>query len=529
MTDEELSTILIRHEIAARKLDAGEADKIVRLLNAAIEDATKDLAARHAVAATKGKDRGLARTKLLSDIVQSYTAINDQVYKRIGDRLESGLIDRARHESDFARAAAARAKIDTGTRPPDTNYLRTLVNTTPIPVDQHGAALLKPWVQGMAEGDRRRFEGALRTGLALGETTDQLVKRIEAGGWAKSRQSAQTVAITANSAIANAARLDAYRGMRGITHVEWSSILDTRTSTICQQRSGTIYAINDPHPVPPAHPRCRSLLLPRRDGTSAALHKPYREWLRGQSAEVQDEVLGRARADLYRGGTITDADLYRQDGSYRTLDELRALDAKLTQPEAAPAKPKPTKAQLDAQAKDYCLKQGRSTGNEHLVCYDEFTGEVIARQEGDRSSVTFDGPLLAKLRDERNSIVLHHNHPRSSSLSLPDMLVVTRQPGAKGIWAHGHNGSSFYAERGRRKFSEAKVKAVTGAVRKALQLLINRGIIPLEDATLLDNHLIWSHLHQLGQITYVAQLAGDSLKAFERNKAIYNLILENLK
>lgn len=525
MDEEKFANDLIRHELAAQKLNAGEAAKITRMLNATIEDMKAELAVRYAKAQAKGVDRGPATTKRIEDMIAGLESLNTNVYSKIRKTLEDGLVDRARHETQFVRDANKKAGgVNLSTTLPNTNYFRMLVNHTPIAIDSDTSTLLKPWLRDMERNNLDRLNRVVQSALIAGKTPAELGDLLEKGGFAKSRASAQALAITANSAVANRARLDTFRQMRGITHVEWSSIPDSRTSPTCQSLSGKIFAIDEPHPVPPAHIRCRSTLLPRKNDTAPPLHKPYGEWLKAQDSRVQDEVLGKARGEAFRKGDITTADIYRDDGGFKTLADLKRQDANIVAPEPSII----DRNSRDAKDRTYVLDRGRATGNEHLVAYNEATGETIATEEGGKSSVAFTPALVEALADKSNAIVLHHNHPRSSSLSLPDVLVLKR-PGAAGIWAHGHNDSSFFASRGAKKFSEAAYRSIAKRVRTALQGLITKRVITIEDAQLLDNHLIWLAVEAKGQLSYEYELSGDSLKAFNRNKAIYNLLLENLK
>lgn len=527
MDQDKFANDIIRHTIASQSYDASEAAKITRMLNATIEDMKAELAVRYAKTQAKGVDRGPATTKRIEEMIAGLESLNREVYGKIGKTMEDGLVDRARHEMQFARDANKKAGgVNLGTTLPDANYLRTLVNHTPIPIDPDTSTLLKPWLRDMERDNLGRLNRVVQSALISGKTPAELGDLLEKGGFAKSRASAQALAITANSAVANAARLETFKKMRGITHVEWSSILDTRTTAGCQALSGKIFAIDDPALPPcPRHIRCRSTYLPRKNDTDPPLHKPYPEWLKGQPAKVQDEVLGKARGGMFRDGTITDADLYRDDGTFRTLDELKRADANIVAPEPSIIKPDTR----DATDRALVLERGRKNGKEHLICYDEATGETVATKQGNKSSVTFPPELVAMLNDKANAIILHHNHPGSTSLSLPDVLVATKRPGAAGIWAHGHNGSSYFAKRGAKAFSEATYRAIAKQVRAALQGLITRRIITLEEAVLMDNHLVWLAVQAKGQLDYEYELDGDSLKAFNRNKAIYTLLLENLK
>jgi SPP1 gp7 family putative phage head morphogenesis protein len=334
-----LRDLTYRHITAsARGVDQATADRIVRLLNDNDEEVSETIASRYALIEKKGVDRGPASTKRYNEMLIALRKVNEQAYKPVRDGLRSDLLERAKLEADFAAKSvkAAGAVVDLDAMIPDTNFLMWLVNNTPIPVDNNGAELLGPWLDGLEEGRLRRLTQAIRNGLFQGETTDELVKRIrgtKANGYKGilnvSRESAKTLALTANAAVQNGARYETYKAIPGIGYVEWSSILDSRTSDICQGRSGKVYEIGKPHTTPPAHPRCRSMLIPRRDN-KGSLHKPYGEWLDGQSEAIQNDVLGKTRAAVFRNNPdFNFADFFNDDGGYKTLAELRSFDARL--------------------------------------------------------------------------------------------------------------------------------------------------------------------------------------------------------
>ncbi|MDE3987769.1 phage head morphogenesis protein, partial [Glaesserella parasuis] len=97
-----------------------------------------------------------------------------------------------------------------------------------------------------------------------------------------------------------------------------------------------------PYQRPPLHPRCRSILqlvtkswkelgidaeeMP--SSTRASQDGPvseqinYENWLKSKSPEQQDQVLGKGKADLWRRGVITFADMLDQSGRPLTLKDL---------------------------------------------------------------------------------------------------------------------------------------------------------------------------------------------------------------
>ncbi|MDD1452649.1 hypothetical protein NHF48_019730 [Sphingomonas sp. H160509] len=84
------------------------------------------------------------------------------------------------------------------------------------------------------------------------------------------------------------------------------------------------------------------MLIPRRDNEGTK-HKPYGEWLRDQPEAVQDDVLGKARADVFRANPDFDfAGYFKEGGGYKSIGELRQFDERLFGEGGvkSPAKPK---------------------------------------------------------------------------------------------------------------------------------------------------------------------------------------------
>jgi SPP1 gp7 family putative phage head morphogenesis protein len=197
-----------------------------------------------------------------------------------------------------------------------------------------------------------RVEKALRIGMVEGQTVDQLVRRImgtRAGKYKDgildiSRQSARTLALTANSTIANAARKKVYQDNSDlIDKLKWVSTLDSRTSPVCQARDGHLYDLDQPHPTPPAHPRCRSIMIPvtvsfKSLGLNADDYTPqqrasmdgqvpgnttFGDWLKNQPVDRVEEIMGKGRANIFLNGKMDFKDFFNSDDEYYTLDELK--------------------------------------------------------------------------------------------------------------------------------------------------------------------------------------------------------------
>jgi SPP1 gp7 family putative phage head morphogenesis protein len=155
------------------------------------------------------------------------------------------------------------------------------------------------------------------------------------------------VARTSMNAVANRVKQELYNKNDGIVRgVLWNSVLDSRTSDFCMLHDGLIFPL-DRGPRPPAHPNCRSQIVPVLDNESnqAALRsigprpsvvprsknftekdaftrtgkkrKPgkksplvgkqvnnttYATWLKDQPAAYQNVILGQSGGKQFRSG-----------------------------------------------------------------------------------------------------------------------------------------------------------------------------------------------------------------------------------
>jgi SPP1 gp7 family putative phage head morphogenesis protein len=128
-----------------------------------------------------------------------------------------------------------------------------------------------------------------------------------------------------------------------ISGYRWVSTLDGRTTSQCRTLDGQEFK-SGKGPRPPLHMNCRSTtvavikgfenlsdLLTRasKDGQVKG-SLTYYDWLKTQSSEFQDQVLGSVKADLFRkGGLSTERFAQLQLGSAfqpLTLDQMRILE-----------------------------------------------------------------------------------------------------------------------------------------------------------------------------------------------------------
>lgn len=240
------------------------------------------------------------------------------------------------------------AKFDVGT--PSVATLRSMVSDILIQ-----GAPSADWWRRQAGDVQFRFAGAVRQGIAQGETNAQIVSRVTSGFQDQppiietAKRNAEALVRTSVQTVANATRDEVFRAnddlLMGKRQI---STLDGRTTDICIAYSGAEWDL-DGKPInetklpfnggPPRHWGCRSILTPIvrplpglpefKPATRASVDGPVRaditfaEWLGGKSKRFQDDLLGPGRAEMWRADKITLQQLLDQRGRPLTLDQLR--------------------------------------------------------------------------------------------------------------------------------------------------------------------------------------------------------------
>ena len=244
--------------------------------------------------------------------------------------------------------------------------------------------LVKSMLSSIAESTKVRVYASIRQGISSGQTNAEVIRALRGTQALKhqdgllqiTKNDASKVVRTARNHVANVAYQQTYQAL-GVQFVIWCSTLDGRTSFVCASRDGMRYRIDEPHPVPPAHPNCRSVLAPsfldelignrpfvralkvrggyrineegNREARPASFRSigdmtkkqrekaglevgqvsantSYAKWFGDQDAAFQREWLGPARYDLYKKGGYSLERFVDPQGKQYNLDQLRARD-----------------------------------------------------------------------------------------------------------------------------------------------------------------------------------------------------------
>lgn len=359
-----LANELLRHDIDMMRVAVSDEQES----EAAIAGLTSVLVSRlirrdpTAVAKGFGQDR---LDKLISEI---RTIIRDE-YQRLYKLERAHLIEAGTAERvviPHTVAVSMGVSRSTGlslVKPVDGNPVREIIDQRVITANANDAARMREFFEREAANHYRRAAGTLRQAFAQDETITQMITRLKNLTEIQARETASLVRTGYNHVI-NQLRIETmqrnshlFRGVIAIT------VLDGRTSKICISRSRGMWDLNTGRPLPespvqmsfpgptPWHIGERTQLYPLtrdvrevgRMGDSdvkraiSGLTKEQREllsvnppddetytqWLRRQSRDVQNQVLGPTRRKMWLNGELELTDLVNQRGRPLTLEQLR--------------------------------------------------------------------------------------------------------------------------------------------------------------------------------------------------------------
>lgn len=203
-------------------------------------------------------------------------------------------------------------------------------------------APLKAWWGKMASDTQFKFSAAVRQGIAQGETMEQIFKRVNAAVDMAGMNSRQLVQTSIMQVMNDARQTVVETNADDKTQVEYLATLDSHTCTRCAPRDGLRWYAKSKKPVghtlqwqaPPIHIGCRctsyevTVLSDMIEGGRASQFgvvsgkTTFGDFLKWQTPEFQNEVLGKGRAEMYRAGKITLRDLVSGNGAPLTLKQL---------------------------------------------------------------------------------------------------------------------------------------------------------------------------------------------------------------
>lgn len=342
--NEQILDFTVRHQVYLTRYSTSLVKRIIGLLNQVDGDLVAQIIKR-------GGDGTFseARLKALLDAIRN---INADAHRQVDRAMDRSVGELGAYEAKFQSDLLTNTipvSIDLVT--PSAQQLKAAILARPFQ-----GKLLREWVSDLERNSFGRLQQAIRIGVVEGESIDKIVSRVRGtrtlgfkdGILDINKRGAEAMVRTAVNHTANYAREQLYKENPDLVKgIRWVSVLDNRTTAICRARDGKVYKVGT-GPRPPAHINCRSCTVPViaswRDlgidideapaGTRASMNgqvpanMTYPEWLKKQSREFVEDVLGKTKAKLFLEGNLKIerfVDMGR--GREYTIEELRKREA----------------------------------------------------------------------------------------------------------------------------------------------------------------------------------------------------------
>lgn len=345
--NEEIFDRLTRRQISLTRLAAGTSEYLTGVLNRSDPKIASIL-----------KDLNASTTKRqLDKALNEFRKVNIDAYLKVEREMKKALTSMSYAEAEHQKtvlkqSTPAEAFRQMKPKTPSKKALREMVESQP-----YNGALLEEHINGLEQGRYSRVRDVLRREVSAGGTDaavqDAIMKGVMGTKAANykdgildySRRSLDQKTRTLHNGVAQETRSEFYEQNDDIFDgVLWVSVLDNVTSAICQSLDGTVFPVDEGE-RPPAHPNCRSEVVPivkdweamglsdLGPGTRESMTgevpetQTYNEWLKSQSAEAQDDILGPSRGQMFRDNEWNVDRFVDDTGRKYTLDELAMQEA----------------------------------------------------------------------------------------------------------------------------------------------------------------------------------------------------------
>lgn len=337
--NEEIYYALVNHDILIERFKAGEVEKILGMMN---DEVLPRISAEIMPIARLGTGENAieAQARLLDETA------GEAIRNTMGE-LQDDMDVLARTESGFTSQAINNAipnEVALSFKQASPELLRELAFNTPFQGE-----LLSGWAEDLDMSIRDNILRELRTGMVLGESVPDLSERILGtaqmafgdGKWEEQLRKAEAVTRTAVNHVNTSARKAVYKeNEQYIKGVQFLATLDSRTTVICAEKDNKIYPVDD-CPYPPLHFNCRSTTVPAvkslnelgfdaddypvstRESMNGQIAEDidYEKWLKDKP-KVQEKVLGKTNAKMFREGKIGLSDLVKNRTNKLTLAQV---------------------------------------------------------------------------------------------------------------------------------------------------------------------------------------------------------------
>lgn len=310
-----------------------------------------DIAAEMARIDPTGVGPDTYRRRRLQKLMAEVEALTGETFDAFHKRIRQDLAEIGKQQGQWAVSQLSETIGEIGVTVSSAatgiNRMKAILDADPFE-----GLTLRQWADNQDTRTVQRVRRQIQLGMAENETLDDIVRRVRGrsngrGGFTggvmeTTTREAEAIARTGTNFISNRAHLETYRENDDITReYEYTATLDSRTTLICANLDGRRFAYDgDSRKMPPQHFRCRSTITPVVDWDGLGVEPPpegkrasadgpvdantdYESWLRDQPEEVQNEVLGPARAKLFRDREASLRDMVKGDNRIVNVSDLK--------------------------------------------------------------------------------------------------------------------------------------------------------------------------------------------------------------
>jgi SPP1 gp7 family putative phage head morphogenesis protein len=345
--DQKLHDAIISYQLDLRRLEAGTRKRILAIIEEMRGELLSSLVKADELTAFN-KARKLSFLRQIEKVIGEYYK---SAQKELALDIEGLAEAQAIHAAKMMEATAA---VSIAASLPTKSVMERIARDVLI----EGGPMENWWAR-MSTTAMFNVSNAIRQGMAQGETNAQIASRISGkrgtiSALDTAKHNLAALVHTSMQTVANDSRLAVFKANDDIIkEFVWFVALDGHVCPRCIALSGRRWKNEEDHaPIghtvpfqnPPIHWNDRCVLLPvtktfkelgmnvdevpageraSRDGPVSS-KTTFDEFLKRQPKERQDEQLGAGRAQLWREGKITLAQLIDGKGRELTLAELRA-------------------------------------------------------------------------------------------------------------------------------------------------------------------------------------------------------------
>jgi len=278
-------------------------------------------------------------------LARQVSKITRTILNEYGEDMYAGLNRFAAQEALFAQQVLVATTAAEAVSAPSLRQIQSAITKVPMKLlagKKFTKVTIDQAAKQFAVNKSKEVAQIVRDGAVVGRTSQEVVGEITNLVSTRTRAQAEALVRTATNHMGAQARSATYKANDDvISGEEYTATLDSRVTISCSSLDGNIYNIGD-GPQPPLHWNCRSVRVPVINpefnlgsaitGERASMNGPvpgnvtYGGFLKRQSAEVQNEVLGVERAKLFRSGKLSIGKFTDDTGKVYTLDRLKELN-----------------------------------------------------------------------------------------------------------------------------------------------------------------------------------------------------------